>query len=279
MAVARLVGIPLVIVALAAIPTPPVAAFSLGVHEGILKDALGDGKTMSAEALKWVTGSFTSGVGNLGADRHQLSAELHFDNAKSPTEICKLWQRGPNALLDHAVELAAPEGPEKRLLKDRQKALEAFGEATHAIADFYSHTNWIELHEPSHSQAPLSIPQAPIHGQKCDPAAFPLRLQSGYFSLLHGLDGCPSSGPPARFAYCHSQINKDEPTKGHGKDRIGGGSITYHQVARALATEATRTAWQTLHDRITARYSSNATDAECLFMKLAWGEDHSCQRP
>lgn len=275
MIVVRAVGIALVIAVLGAIP---VAGFSLGAHEAILKGALDDGNTLNAEALKWITGSFAMGGGNLGSDRHQLSPEKHFDSAKNPMEICQLWERGLNAALKRAVELAAPVGIEKRKLDDRQGALEAFGEATHSLADFYSHTNWIELHELSHYQTPLAVPQAPILDQRCAPSAFSPRLHSGYFSLSHGTSGCPSAGPPAGFGSCHSQLAKDEPTSGHGKDKIGGGNITYHEAAVAVSIRATRSAWRVLHDRIVARYLTDATDGECVFTKLAWGGDRSCHR-
>jgi hypothetical protein len=54
--------------------------------------------------------------------------------------------------------------------------------------------------------------------------------------------------------------------------------VTYHQAAKAIATRATRTAWQALHDRIVARYETDATDGECVFMKLAWDGDRTCHR-
>jgi len=138
MGVIRAVGLALVVAALGAVPA---AGFSLGAHAAILKGALEDGNTVSAEALKWITGSFALGSGNLGSDRHQFSPEKHFDGAKNPADICQLWEKGFNAAMKRAVELAAPVGIEKRDLDDRKGALEAFGEATHALADFYAHTN------------------------------------------------------------------------------------------------------------------------------------------
>jgi hypothetical protein len=54
---------------------------------------------------------------------------------------------------------------------------------------------------------------------------------------------------------------------------------TYFQEAVLLATQATAALWQTLHDRIVARYGANpAVDAPCVFHKLAWGGDASCQK-
>jgi len=265
-----------IVVVVAVLGTIPAAGFSLDVHEAILKDALGDGNTMSAEALTWVTGSFFGG-GNRGSDRHQMSPERHFDGARNPTEICDRWKKGLDTFLKKAVELAAPKGVEKRELEDRKEALEAFGEATHALADFYSHTNWVELHELSHNATPLAMPEAPIFDQRCDPGAFSSRLHSGYFSVSHGASGCPSAGPPAGYPSCHSQLAKDEGTSGHGKDKVSG-NVTYHEAAVALSIRSTRHAWKVLHDRIVAKYLTDATDGECVFTKLAWGGDRSCHR-
>jgi hypothetical protein len=273
MVVVRVFAIVMIVAVLAAMPA---AGFSLDVHEAILKDALGDGNTMSAEALTWVTGSFFGG-GNRGSDRHQMSPERHFDGAKNPAEICDRWKRGLDAFLKKTVELAAPKGAEKRELEDRKGALEAFGEATHALADFYSHTNWVELHELSHNATPLAMPQAPILAQSCDPAAFSSRLHSGYFSVSSGASGCPSGGPPAGYPSCHSQLAKDEATSGHGKDKISG-NVTYHEAAVALSIRATKSAWKALHDRVVAKYLTDTTDGECVFTKLAWGGDRSCHR-
>jgi hypothetical protein len=265
-----------VVAIVAVLGTIPAAGFSLDVHEAILKDALGDGNTMSAEALNWVTGSFFGG-GNRGSDRHQMSPERHFDGARNPTEICDRWKKGFDTFLKRAVELAAPKGAEKRELEDRKGALEAFGEATHALADFYSHTNWVELHELSHNRTPLAMPQAPILDQRCDPAAFSSRLHSGYFSVSHGASGCPSAGPPAGYPSCHSQLAKDEGASGHGGDKISG-NVSYHEAAVALSIRATKSAWRALHDRIVAKYLTDATDGECVFTKLAWGGERSCHR-
>ena len=102
MALLRPLAIILIVAVLAAMPA---AGFSLDVHEAILKDALGDGNTLSAEALTWVTGSFFGG-GNRGSDRHQMSPERHFDGARNPADICNRWEKGLNTFLKRAVELA-----------------------------------------------------------------------------------------------------------------------------------------------------------------------------
>jgi hypothetical protein len=241
---------------------------NLNVHEKILRDALGDGNTMSSRALSWVI------TANKLCDLHQLAPAWHFDNAPNREVICDRWREGLKAFLDHAVELSAPIGKAQQAPKNRKDALKAFGAATHVLADFYAHTNWVELGVAQGNWETL----APLLGEVCHASDFPMQLESGYFSLRYGLSGCPKIAgklkPPEGYSYCHEQIAKDHPGRGHGADRIGVGGPTYHELAVLQATEATRQLWKTLHNSIVTKYSTDTmTDVEAIFGKLAWGED------
>ena len=241
---------------------------NLKVHEKIIRDALGDGNTMSSQALGWVI------TANKLCDLHQLAPERHFDNAPNREVICDRWKRGLKAFIDRAIELSTPTGNEKRTPKNRKGTLKAFGAATHALADFYSHTNWVELGVARGDWETL----APLLGDACNVSDFPIQLESGYFSLWYGVGGCPKIGgklrPPRGYGYCHEQIAKDHPDKGHGADRVTMGGPTYHELAVLQATRATRQLWKMLHDRIVTKYGADAaTDAEVVFVELAWGGD------
>src|SRR5262249_14807541 len=149
----------------------------------------------------------------------------------------------------------------------RRGALKALGMATHALADFYAHTNWVELLGPAAEQAPLLGAEFPA-------AELPADLQSGYYSLRYGPKGCPSRRgvctPPPGYGYCHEQLNKDAPTRGHGADRVIPGTLsgpTYHEVAVRLAIAATRDLWAVLWERLAATYP----EAEALMAALATG--------
>lgn len=242
---------------------------NLKVHEKILQDALGNGLIMSSQALGWVI------TANKLCDLYQFTPARHFDNAPDREAICARWKNGLKVFLDRAVELSAPVSKVKQTPKDRKGALKAFGAATHALADFYAHTNWVEL---SVTQGNLEA-LAPLCGEMCQSNDLPVQLESGYFNLWYGVCGCPKVAgklkPPKGYRYCHEQIAKDHPDKGHGADKIGAGDSTYHGVAVRLATRATSQLWETLHNRLVTRYSPTDTtrDAETLFVKVAWGED------
>jgi hypothetical protein len=55
---------------------------NLKVHERILRDALGDGHTMSEQALGWII------TANKLSDLYQFTPERHFDNVPDLKSIC-----------------------------------------------------------------------------------------------------------------------------------------------------------------------------------------------
>jgi hypothetical protein len=172
------------------------------------------------------------------------------------------------------VTSSTPSGNGLETLADRKDALQWFGRATHAIEDFYSHTNWVEL-----SLTTVAMPAtAALAGESCDLSAYK-GLQSGYFrlGLASGMDGCPKGGPPAPFKFCHLGLNKDEPTSIEGKKAAGGSTL--HAIAVERATTATTQLWLNgLHDRLVKKFTRKDyyADAACIFHKLAWDDKKSC---
>lgn len=236
---------------------------NLKVHEQILREALGDGHTMSPQALGWVI------TANKLSDLHQFAPERHFDNAPNREALCERWEHGFKTYLDRAVELSVSVSGKRQVLKDRKGALQSFGAASHALADFYAHTNWVELgvtRGDSETLAPL-----------CDDIFrvddFPAELESGYFSLRYGMSGCPKTGAPQGYTYCHEGLAKDHPDKGHGADRAQMAGPTYHELAVALAIRATRQLWTTLCNRIMVTCSTMTdVDVSAVIFELAWGK-------
>lgn len=226
------------------------------IHGEIVHAALSG--VLAPKALRVVASA------NKFCDLYQWVPERHFDNGRDIATLDQLWRRGLHAYLTRAVERCAPAHSQGHLLTDRRGALKAIGMATHALADFYAHTNWIELlgAEPE---------QAPLLGDEFPTAQLPSGLQSGYFSLRYGLKGCPSRcgvyAPPPGYRYCHEQLNKDAPDRGHGAERITPGTLegpTYHEVAVRLATAGTRDLWEALRGRLAVTYP----DAETLVAAL-----------
>jgi hypothetical protein len=197
-------------------------AFNPPLHIAMFEQALGD--KFSAEARGWVGEGLTRSDDNAAG---QGRPEWHFDSANSPTVICSRWRAGPDALLAEAERQAVEtfrivptDAPGfDRLGTHRAEALRLYGQYLHAIQDFYTHTNWIELHLDPTTQVTLtSIPPiAPIQ-QGCDVQALPKELQSGLFDFnTANLFATISGGSPdfcgpvtaprppqnSGFRYCH----------------------------------------------------------------------------
>jgi len=220
----------------------------LSVHEQIVLAALGD--LLAPAALRSVIAA------NKRSDLHQFAAERHFDNGPTREALWALRQQGLDTYLARTIARARPAGGGR--LAHRLAALRAYGLATHTLADFYAHTNWVELAVARGEESHL----APLLDAASGPSDLPDGLQSGYFSLRHGPSGCPTCAgqpcAPAGYRYCHVQLNKDAPDRGHGAERTTPGGPTYHALAVALAISTTRASWEALASRLQAAYGEEA---------------------
>lgn len=247
-------------------------SFSFGAHEKILRDTLSPavtGGSVDALALSQIIGSYLSGKGNLGSDQKQSDSFRHFDNAPNPTEICKLADAAWQYFFEKIKNSSQPAGPpDFRTLANADDARDAFGGLTHAVADFYAHSNWIDMA----IDANVSPELAPIF-PTCNPASLPAALHTGFFviTLMNGIDGCPDKAgrpaPPTPFVHCHLTLNKDYPNSGHGKDAVPGNpGLTYHGLATQLAAAHTIQIYNSIINYITASSSPtlNDVDGNCV---------------
>lgn len=259
----------------------PARGFSLEVHAQITRSALQG--SAGDETIASVLGEFFSltPTGNLGSDRYQDNPGRHYDNAVNAVDVCYRWALGQNGLLQQAIQLSEPgSDPLRALLPGRQAALSAFGMALHALQDFYSHSNWVELAVDGENRMPSPAPIID-HCASSELAG----VHTGYFeaSWANGLwfRGCPETGPPDAFAACHMTLAKDHPHKAHGEDGVvltGEPATTYHAIARRLAIEASQDLWLEFRRRIVSRYTPSTwdVDGECIFRKLAFNSNDAC---
>jgi hypothetical protein len=218
----------------------PAAAFKLGPHQQILQTAVGP--RIDTTTFNEMLGTLLSGLGNQGSDRYQFDAFRHFDSAPSTTAVCArandAWNRFYAEINGSVHPQNAPEYDQIAGITD---ARTSFGALTHALQDFYAHSNWVELYLAMGQQPPLATALFPT----CVPAALPTGLETGYFDLAYGLGGCPNSPlndawfPPAGFGFCHETLNKDSDQTRHGREIIPGTNQTYHALAAQLAAAHT----------------------------------------
>ena len=111
---------------------------------------------------------------NIAVDLNQRDAWLHFDNSSFSAgveHVEALWAR---------IEAGAEIMPN-------------FGRLTHTVQDFYSHSNWVELHQ---HMSPLPVWDMSI-------ASLPAGALSGTYSRR--------ARPPSRTVPTHAELNKDSP--------------------------------------------------------------------
>jgi len=223
---------------------------------------------MSEATLAWIITS------NLRSDLVQWQPARHFDCCKDSEAICRLWQQGFKTYFDRSVAMAAPVKTDPLRLRNRRSALASFALASHALADFYAHSNWVELWAAKEDYARL----APLLKEACSPSDFPEGLQSGYFGVQYGRKGCPEKDgrfqPPHGFGYCHEQLAKDYPDKGHGADRIKPDGPTHFEIAMSLAIQSTRELWLYWQNQIKHSYD-NQGNTQAIINLLSWGKEDS----
>jgi hypothetical protein len=150
-----------------------------------------------------------------------LDGSAHYDNCQFDST---------NAYLRKVVleaESAAKNG-------NRDQALAALGRALHAVQDFYSHTNYLELAEKKY-KAPEDVPILAVWSDE-GRSAVADQARNGLIS------GDVWWEPGARCqspSHSHAELNKDTPNSPSGKQLIRAWNVTQHQAAKDLARRAT----------------------------------------
>jgi hypothetical protein len=124
----------------AALATSPAQAFDTGHHSDLTRDALqaegfGDVAIETAQLQNWLVDYYSSSPTSRVDDD---ANRLHFDNLFTPDAIRIAFDRFKiNAKTQ--IQDAARDGDELRMLT-------LIGITFHSVQDFYSHSNWVELH-------------------------------------------------------------------------------------------------------------------------------------
>jgi hypothetical protein len=250
-------------------PPRPAAAFKLGPHETIVRTALGSLGIPPSE-MTLIVGSLLDGTGNRGSDAFQFDEYRHFDNAVGPAQICARAQAAWNRFYVEMRQAVQPRNPPEYdvISGESLTALQSFGALTHSLQDFYAHSNWIELFLANGQSPPLASGLFP---PPCNSASLPAAIQTGYFNLANGLDGCPGTGPPAGFnGWCHETLNKDQNSSPEGRKIVPGGGMTYHELAMQLAIAHTTQLYHLVVQSLIRDWTTDYPDvrADCLVRQL-----------
>ena len=259
--------LPIVAFVALALAAAPAFGFKLPPHEQIVRTSLTPAG-VPPEVLDTVVGTFASGRGNLGSDRHQADAFRHFDNAPDPVTVCS---RANEAWATFYGEIRSSVRPgavsETLVAQGTEKAREAFGALTHSVQDFYAHSNWIEIFLARGTAPPLADTLFPA----CDSSAFPEELQTGYYAFeLTNWGGCPEGGPPSPYEFCHETLNKDNNSSLEGAKTALPEGVTYHQLAVQLATAHTKKLYSVVTNSLVQDWTKDfpRARAECLVSRV-----------
>jgi hypothetical protein len=154
---------------------------------------------------------------NVETDAVQSVSVLHFDNctfAYGATRINELWER----LED--VHSYGPLSPSMECMM--------FGTLIHAVQDFYSHSNWVELHVAELTTNDSEIPVWDLAEKLPDGIKSGLWI-TGFPQLCKG------------DVQSHSELNKDDKGTDESKKIVNRGDtkVTLFELTMDVATRAT----------------------------------------
>jgi hypothetical protein len=211
--------------------SPLAYAFDTGHHFDATRTVLherGFGETAIeiAQIYNWLTDYYsispTSKTPIQGAREVKADVEkLHFDNLFTPREIAVTWGWLIHNLETATREAARDERPEHALI--------LLGIAVHAVQDFYTHSNWVELH-----------PRAPDGPYRCNtyPAVGPPRgvdLHTGMYE-----DGAGYRDPERprteeeHHGDYHDGLNKDSHVRPRWDEAYAFSYCATHEVVAAM---------------------------------------------
>ncbi|MCW2651788.1 MAG: hypothetical protein JWR32_2764 [Mycobacterium sp.] len=247
------------------LPAPKAQAFDSQYHERILRDALPPDGVDNIAMIQILNGPLP-GAGAVGSDLFQNDEFRHFDNAKNPADVCVRARDAWNTFIPIVLSGARPAGPGSTVLANGLGARSAFGGLAHALADFYAHSNWVELNSAAGQPEQPGPPLFPT----CNPAALPGGLHTGFFKLIYGLTGCPPGGPPPGFEECHLALNKDGPSTSRGGVPVPGTNMNHFDLAMLLATRATTELYGQVRSLVASTVNAHnpGVDGECVAKKL-----------
>jgi hypothetical protein len=159
----------------------------------------------------------------------------HFDQSNIKGALQYISREKTKALNAAAEADVEPES--------RADALRHFGLMLHAVQDFYTRSNYVELQleSPEHKNDPYNIPLVDWN-----------KVPDGIVGLASGTKlSAAKQGNP------QDEMNKDDVTVGGGKTIISG-KITYHSVARDLAVRETQRQWNLFETLLRSRCGERA---------------------
>jgi hypothetical protein len=176
----------------------------------------------------WLTDYYSSSP-TLGDDHRAVLKKLHFDNLFDDAQVRAYWATLIRNLR-HSTEKAA-------FNDDRFSTLVVLGMGLHAVQDFYSHSNWVELHPP---RSDGSLRAETFWTSMTEPGVSVKGLRTGKYP--DDRKSGPGPFPVPAVAESHggndNGLNKDSPIRPRWDEAFVFAYVASHELVNAMESWA-----------------------------------------
>jgi RHS repeat-associated protein len=200
--------------------------FEIPIHKKITQNAARKAaklKNLTSDQVKELT------IGVQNADYYGFAKDYHFDGRKNFSEIETTWNKV------------------NKQIQSRGSDYNNLGYDLHTVQDFYSHSNYVELYVEFYKNqggdmSKFSADLVPLFEDGVKDAKFKevlkKSLRTGEFELSSN-EKMPWTDKSKLGKRSHYEMNKDSNESKHGKEKITGTKISFHDLAKEVAERAT----------------------------------------
>ena len=238
-------------------------AFGTGSHFDLTRTVLTEHRFSNVaieivQVENWLT-DYYSNSPTYGEKKREVLEKLHFDNLFTEDQVRKYW-----SVLLRTLKISTEQAAGKN---DHLEMLITLGIGLHVVQDFYSHSNWVEMHPSAHKgeyrsdtfwKMAASHPNASFDGLHT--GKFPEDRTSG-----PGIDLVPL-GAEIHGGYI-SGLNKDSPSRRGWDEAYVFAYAASHELVTAIekwADEVRPGFWRSVRE-----YAVDISDADKLKKDIA----------
>ena len=204
--------------------------FGTGSHFDLTRTVLsehgfGETSIQIAQVENWLIDYYSTSP--TYRDKHRATLEkLHFDNLFNEEQVRTYW-----AILLRNLKSSTEKAAEDN---DQMSMLVTLGMGLHAVQDFYSHSNWVELHPPRNSSEFRS--DTFLAAIKSPAPASIKGVHTGKYpdDRTSGLDSFPIPVDAELHGGYHTGLNKDSPMRPHWDEAFVFAYAGSHELVSAM---------------------------------------------
>lgn len=217
-------------VVLGSLVSAPCLGFGTGSHYDLTRTVLtehdfSETPIKIAQVENWLT-DYYSNSPTYDHDRREVLEKLHFDNLFDEDQVRSYWSTLLRNLRSSTQKAARDE--------DQMAMLVTLGIGLHTVQDFYSHSNWVELH-PRRENEPFRV-DTYLDSLRSSPLALMKKLHTGKFP--EDRTSGPGADPIPANADIHGSydigLNKDSPQRPGWADAFVYAYVASHELIGAM---------------------------------------------